>query len=123
MPRSFRCTGCRSRLHVPSRWTGTSVACPSCGTRVVVPPDVPADTRFEGAAIERSLAALEPVAGGSFAAEDFALPAGDRDDTAAVPLRVTRRPWGIYAAVVAVLVVVAVVSFALGAWWASRGAG
>ena len=37
MPIEFRCTGCRSRLHVPKRWAGNSLPCPKCGTRVVVP--------------------------------------------------------------------------------------
>jgi len=89
----------------------------------MVPPDVPAATRFEGAAVERSLAALEPAAGGSFADEDFTLPVADAGDTGTAALGVTRRPWGIYAAFTAVLVMVAVASFALGVWWATRGPG
>lgn len=72
----FRCTGCRVRLHVPTRWGGTTVPCPKCQTRVVVPGagGEPSATRFETAEVEASIAALEPPPGGVFAASTFALP-------------------------------------------------
>lgn len=85
----------------------------------MVPPEVPAATRFEGAAVERSLATLEPTPGGSFAAEDFTLPVAEPGSTAGVTVGVTRRPWGIYAALLAVLALVATASFAVGVWWAT----
>ena len=85
----------------------------------MVPPEGPAATRFEGAAVERSLEALESAAGGSFAAEDFELPVVAGAETAVAVLGVTRRPWGIYAAMISALVVVAAASFALGVWWAT----
>jgi hypothetical protein len=34
---AFRCTGCRCRIHVADRRAGTTVSCPRCQTRVVVP--------------------------------------------------------------------------------------
>jgi predicted RNA-binding Zn-ribbon protein involved in translation (DUF1610 family) len=130
MPIGFRCTGCRARLHVPSRWTGTTVPCPKCGTRVVVPATASALTgAFEHAAVERSLATLQAPAarsaGGIFAEEAFELPVGGGEDatppsagrwTAGITL-----PWGAVYAYAAAVPIVAALAFLLGCWWAATG--
>lgn len=131
MPIGFRCTGCRSRLHVPKRWAGNSLPCPKCGTRVVVPAAVEGHepTAFEDAAVERSIAALEGsragAAGGIFAAESFELPGPDdadavtqRWDSSQNGITLSRR--AIYAYVILVPVLVAA-AFGLGCWWAAAG--
>jgi len=129
MPIGFRCTGCRSRLHVPKRWAGNTIPCPKCGTRVVVPATAlegaaeAEPTAFEDAALERSLASLEPprpaVAGGSFSDEAFVVP--DPLDALSVgqpqgrgSITLSRRT--IYAYGIMMLLV-AVMSFLLGCWW------
>jgi DNA-directed RNA polymerase subunit RPC12/RpoP len=124
----FRCTGCRSRLHVPERREGTTVTCPKCGTRVVVPAAEreTAPARFEQRDVERSLAMLEAgrgvrTRGGVFADESFSLPdAGDADAAAAAvsrpPAGLTLPRWAIYAYVVAMMGV-AVAAFLAGQWW------
>lgn len=129
MPFAFRCTGCRAKLHVPTRWAGGTVPCPKCRTRVVVPnppeagagaalPGHPAAT-FESRSLEQSLATLEPVAGGSFADADFELPAGEPAIIAeAADLGVTLPWWVIYAAAFG-FAVVAAGSFLVGMWWAA----
>ena len=60
----FRCTGCRTKLYVPTRWQGNSIDCPRCGAAVVVPPSgpEPAPTAFDTKAVEASLATLAPGA-------------------------------------------------------------
>jgi len=142
VPIKFRCTGCRSKLYVPSRSVGTSIVCPKCETRVVVTaataPALP--TSLEGPAVEQSLEELEPVGAEAFAAAPFELDldprrraapprrgdrpsrstAGGRSPRAAGPT-VTLPAWVPYALAVA-MVVVAVASFFLGAWWAKAGA-
>lgn len=129
MPFSFRCTGCRAKLHVPTRWAGGTVPCPKCQTRVVVPnppePAVGAEVAappaatFESRSLERSLATLEPAAGGSFAEANFALPAGEPDVVAeATDPGVTLPWWVIYAASFS-FAAVAAGSFVLGMWWAA----
>lgn len=125
MPFSFRCTGCRAKLHVPTRWAGGTVPCPRCHTRVVVPtpPEAasaanPAAT-FESRSLERSLATLEPAAGGSFADADFELPPGEPAVVAEAPTQgVTLPLWVIYAAA-AGFAAVAAGGFVLGIWWAA----
>jgi ribosomal protein S27E len=124
---AFRCTGCRCRIHVADRRAGTTVSCPRCQTRVVVPAaGEPAQrTLLEGREIERSLAALAPVVGGSFAEESFAVPAPDE---AAVggehggprSAGVTLHRWAIYAVLLA-FPVVAAVSFVCGCLWMAAG--
>lgn len=131
MPIGFRCTGCRARLHVPSRWTGTTVPCPKCGTRVVVPAtaSVPRTGTFEQAAVERSLATLQPPAravGGIFAEETFELPVGDMEEAAVAaadrrPSAITLPRMAVYA-YAAALPIVALLAFLLGVWWASAAA-
>jgi predicted RNA-binding Zn-ribbon protein involved in translation (DUF1610 family) len=131
MPIGFRCTGCRARLHVPSRWTGTTVPCPKCGTRVVVPAAASATRTgtFEQAAVGRSLATLQPPAravGGIFAEESFELPMGD---SAAAPVgpvgarraAITLPRMAVYA-YAAAIPAVAALAFWLGVWWAGAGA-
>lgn len=126
MPIEFRCTGCRAKLHVPTRWGGTTVPCPKCQTRVVVPGmqrgTVAAKTTFESREVEKSIAALEAAPGGSFADPGFRLPdavAASGADTAeeaaiAVPVGVTLPRWAVYA--LAILVpAVGIVAFVLGA--------
>ena len=142
MPVKFRCTGCRSKLYVPARWTGTSIECPRCRTRVVVPPGLgdAAPTALEGPEIERSLDALEPPAAEAFEGAPFTIVANDpparprsgragtrsRGAVAASPrvvargATVTLPAWVPYA-LAASMVVVAVASFFLGAWWAIAG--
>jgi hypothetical protein len=131
MPIGFRCTGCRSRLHVPKRWAGNSLPCPKCGTRVVVPAADQGDepTAFEDRAVERSLASLQvpqaAVAGGIFADDSFELPSRAVAD--AMPQFRDRGQNGItlsrpaiYA--YAILVpIVAVAAFWLGCWWTAAG--
>ena len=125
MPFSFRCTGCRAKLHVPTRWAGGTVPCPKCHTRVVVPsppdgaaPAHPAAT-FESRSLERSLAALESVPGGSFADATFELPPGEPAIIAeTTDPGVTLPRWVIYAAPLGIAAVAAG-SFLLGMWWAA----
>ena len=130
MPIGFRCTGCRSRLHVPKRWAGNSLPCPKCGTRVVVPAAAGSDqpTAFEGTAIERSIAALEAPRpakpGGIFAAESFEIPsAGDVDEAVEIGdptdgITLSRRAIYAYAMMIPAI---AAAAFWLGCWWTSTG--
>jgi len=131
MPIDFRCTGCRSRLHVPKRWAGNSLPCPKCGTRVVVPAAATdhGPAAFEDTGVERSIAALKVSkarpAGGIFAADSFELP--EQDDAAEL-LRsqaslqngITLSRPAIYAYVVLVPVIAAA-AFWLGCWWTAAG--
>ena len=130
MPIDFRCTGCRSRLHVPKRWAGNTLPCPKCGTRVVVPAAAQGHepTAFEDAAVERSLQSLHVQrtgkAGGTFAADSFEIPASA--DAGGIPqgpgprngITLSRR--AIYAYLVMVPVVAAA-AFWLGCWWTASG--
>lgn len=146
MPIGFRCTGCRSRLHVPRRWAGNTVPCPKCGTRVVVPASARGDgqatdleaepTAFADAGIERSIASLQVLRtvtpGGIFADDSFELPSPD-DRAAEMPigeagrggLTLSRR--AVYAYGVLLLVVMLamlgmiVMAFFLGCWWTASG--
>jgi hypothetical protein len=113
---AFRCTRCRARLHVPSRWAGGSVTCPRCETRVVVPETAPDGSPvFESREVERSLALLERPP----AAVTGLAPAPPRT----LRTGVTLPWWSIYAAVVG-LMAVAGVAFSCGVWWGSvTGAG
>ncbi len=130
MPIGFRCTGCRSRLHVPKRWAGNTLPCPRCGTRVVVPAAAEGHepTAFEDAAVERSLASLQvpPVAaaGGIFADDSFELPsAGDAGEAAEIlnsRNSITLSRWAIYAYGILVPVIAAA-AFGLGCWWTATG--
>lgn len=110
------------------RRAGTTVSCPRCQTRVVVPSagDTAQPTALEGREIERSLAALQPVVGGSFAEESFVVPVPDgpvtrpaRSGSRAAGVTVPR--WAIYALAVS-FPVVAAVSFVCGClWMTARG--
>lgn len=130
MPIGFRCTGCRSRLHVPKRWAGNTLPCPRCGTRVVVPAAAEGHepTAFEDAAVERSLASLQvprvAAAGGIFADDSFELPsAGDAGEAAEIlnPRNgITLSRWAIYAYGILVPVIAAA-AFGLGCWWTTTG--
>lgn len=130
MPIEFRCTGCRSRLHVPKRWAGNTLPCPKCGTRVVVPVSAQGHepTAFEDAAVERSLAALKVspgnAAGGIFADDAFELPSPDM--VGVTPhlgqrldgITLSRR--AIYAYGI-LIPIVAAAAFWLGCWWTATG--
>lgn len=61
MAMRFRCTACTARLHVPSRWAGTTIECPKCATRVVVPRESPGpdSVRFEERSLEKRIEAFE----------------------------------------------------------------
>ena len=125
MPFSFRCTGCRAKLHVPTRWAGGTVPCPKCHTRVVVPnpPETVAPAHpaaaFESRSLERSLATLESAPGGSFADASFELPPGEPAITPEpTALGVTLPRWVIYAALFGIAAVAAG-CFLLGMWWAA----
>jgi hypothetical protein len=128
MPIGFRCTGCRARLHVPSRWGGTTVPCPKCGTRVVVPAAASAARTgtFEQSTVERSLATLQAPAarsaGGIFAEESFELPLEDGAHATAAPASrsagITLSWMAVYA-YAAVVPIVAALAFLLGRWWAA----
>ena len=128
MPIGFRCTGCRSRLHVPKRWAGNSLPCPKCGTRVVVPAaeEGHEPTAFEYAAVERSLQALQVsrAAGGIFADDSFELPAPDEADGALHSRdslnSITLSRWAIYAYGILVPIIAAA-AFGLGCWWTATG--
>jgi hypothetical protein len=120
---AFRCTGCRCRIHVADRRAGTTVECPRCHTRVVVPSAGPSvePTTLEGRQVELSLAALAPVVGGSFADESFVVPSADDPPVAQAGVgrgaaRVTLPRWAIYALAVS-FPVVAAVSFGCGCLW------
>ena len=130
MPIEFRCTGCRSRLHVPKRWAGNSLPCPKCGTRVVVPTTAQGHepTAFEDAAVERSLEALEVPRpgkpGGIFAADSFELPsAGNAGEAAEIRnsrnvITLSRRAIYAYGMLVPAI---AAPAFWLGCWWTATG--
>jgi len=129
MPIAFRCTGCRCRLHVAERRAGTSVCCPRCRTRVVVPATSEAapPTALEGAGVERSLATLQRGAGGSFAEESFEIPPATESEAAADTCRrdhsqggVTLPRWAIYAGVAA-FPAVAAIAFLCGCLWMAAG--
>ncbi len=138
MPIKFRCSGCQSKLSVPTRWHGTSVACPRCAARVTVPADGRVQVNsLEGSGIEKSLGELAPAE--AFEAAPFAVninttPARSRQGSRLrgrksvggnpprLKPRVTIAWWTPYAYAVALLVV-AVVAFFLGAWWAMQGSG
>jgi hypothetical protein len=129
MPIEFRCTGCRSRLHVPKRWAGNSLPCPKCGTRVVVPTAVQGDepTAFEDAAVERSIASLqvrEGKPGGIFAADSFELPSPDEVGGASQSrnsldgITLSRRAIYAYGLLIPSI---AAAAFWLGCWWTANG--
>ena len=128
-----RCTGCRSRLHVPQRRAGATVSCPKCGTRVVVPAATLEDgpTSFEHRSVERSLASLEAGRGGAgtrggIVAEDsFELPDSIAPDVVGggMPRReagLTLTRWAIYL-YAATVALVAVGAFLVGSWWPFAG--
>lgn len=128
MPISFRCTGCRCRLHVPTRWGGTSVACPRCKTRVVVPgEDHPETTRtrFERTVMERSLAALERPRAGTLADPDFEVPAAAEGAAGEEPEALLEGPAGIHLGPAVLLAATGLAAgaflagFCLGVWWAA----
>ena len=81
MPMKFRCTACTARLHVPNRWAGTTVECPKCATRVVVPAAPPehSGNPFEDRGIEKRIASLHqpPAFPETAALETAALDAAD----------------------------------------------
>ena len=130
MPIEFRCTGCRSRLHVPKRWAGNSLPCPKCGTRVVVPNTAQGHepTAFEDAAVERSLEALEVPRpgkpGGIFATDSFELPSAvDAGEAAEIRnsrnvITLSRRAIYAYGMLVPAI---AAAAFWLGCWWTATG--
>lgn len=123
---AFRCTGCRCRIHVAERRAGTSVSCPRCQTRVVVPPtsEAPVPTGFEGRDVERSLASLQRPAGGTFAEESFELPATPAvgaPGSGSAGGGVTLPRWAVYAGVAA-LPIIAVVAFLAGCLWMTAAA-
>ena len=134
MPIKFRCTGCRSKLYVPVRWHGTSIVCPRCETRVMVPAEAAGGvvTTFEGAAVVKSLEALIPAAEEPFHAAPFTVKVGAKSrrrgkrpgEPPAVRKgrTVTLPAWAPYAWGVGGLLV-AVGAFLAGVWWASRGGG
>ena len=124
MPIGFRCTGCRSRLHVPKRWAGNTLACPKCGTRVVVPEAGGEPTAFEDKAVERSLASLNVPrvgkTGGIFAEDSFELPSPDdiqesllKQERGKDLITLSRRALYAY---LAMIPVIAVAAFLLGYW-------
>ena len=117
---------------MPKRWAGNTLPCPKCGTRVVVPETARAEgvgtepTAFVDAAVERSLASLQPPrpspAGGVFSDEDFVVPepldplAGARGRSGGITLpRVAIYAYGI------MVPVIAIVAFLLGWWCAATG--
>jgi len=139
MPIKFRCTGCRSKLYVPARWHGTSIVCPRCETRVMVPAVAAGGivTTFEGAAVEKSLEALVPDGDEPFRAAPFTVQVrapgrsrGNRSRGKRPPksagvqrrLTMTLPVWVPYAFGVGLLMV-SVGAFLAGIWWASRGGG
>ena len=138
MPIQFRCTGCRSKLYGPARWHGTSIVCPRCETRVMVPAGAAGGvvTSFEGAAIEASLEALLPTADGPYDATPFAVKVGGkvggksrrkgkrppRPPAVGRPRMVTLPAWAPYAWSMASLLL-AGGAFWAGVLWASRGGG
>jgi len=142
MPIQFRCTGCRSKLYVPARWHGTSIVCPRCETRVMVPAGAAGGvvTSFEGAAIEASLEALAPTAEEPFDAAPFTVKVSGkvsgkvggnsrrkgnrppRPPAVGRPRMVTFPAWAPYAWSVGSLLL-AVGAFFAGVLWASRGGG
>jgi DNA-directed RNA polymerase subunit RPC12/RpoP len=143
VPIKFRCTGCKSKLYVPARWHGTSIECPRCQTRVMVPAEAVGGpgASFEGRDVERSLADLlppspppSPAVEDAFELAPFSVkvdrkqPSRGKSRSAGPGVPVTARAsltiprWAPYACLVT-LVLVAVGGFLLGAWWATRGSG
>lgn len=130
MPIGFRCTGCRARLHVPTRWQGNTIPCPRCGCRVVVPQGQPdGESPFEDRGVERSLAVLDAPStesrGGVFSEETFTLPPRDATHASGFAQagrtgQITLSRGAIYAYAVAVPLV-AILFFGLGCWWTLQG--
>lgn len=81
MPMKFRCTSCTARLHVPRRWAGTTIECPKCTTRVVVPvePDRSETVRFEDRSIEKRIEAFEAATLAAVTAAASAVPSSPGD--------------------------------------------
>lgn len=124
MPVVFRCTNCRRRLQVPTRWAGDAIDCPRCAAKVIVPQQAGASEGgvFESRSFERSLKKLDtpravgalPDAVSEAGVWDAAslanldevnfpqIEAGPRDDghtvgTRATPRRRSRKALGLYA--------------------------
>jgi len=77
----FRCTACTARLHVPRRWAGTTIECPKCMTRVVVPrePAASETVRFEDRSIEKRIEAFEAATLAAVTAAASAIPPSPGD--------------------------------------------
>ena len=107
---------------MPTRWSGTTVPCPNCQTRVVVPGagGSPPKTRFETREVEASITALEAPPGGIFATPTFSLPPSEAESeegpepAIAVAPGVTFPRPAVYALAM-LLPAIVVVSFLLGA--------
>lgn len=110
MPIKFRCTSCTAKLHVPGRWAGTSVECPKCKTRVVVPHETAErpSNAFEDRSFEKRIAALEAP-----------LPAAVASPGAA-PADLSRTKNLVSILLVAAIPAAAILGFAAGFWWRGR---
>jgi len=146
----FRCSGCRAKLYVPTRWQGNTIDCPRCGAAAVVPPPAleKAPSAFDTKAVEASLAALAPGRQDDPFAQapvTFTAPRDRRrqskgsrraaaaDGAVAIPVAAARSPrrglrspvtlpwWAVYA-YLGLLTGSGVAAFFLGFWWASKGA-
>lgn len=130
MPINFRCTSCTARLYAPKRTAGTSIECPKCGRRVIVPaPSAwPDPARFEERDVERRIGAIgnaseeivrlqdatgwQRPAAGSAAGRAVGWPFLDRYPF--VPA------WLVWAQG-ACIALAALAGFAVGLWWARGG--
>lgn len=123
MPMKFRCTACTARLHVPTRWAGTTVECPKCATRVVVPAAAPeaSENRFEDRGVEKRIASLHRTAAAPETADTDPMAPEGVMDRAAGGFRGPRTAFGGSAFVAAAsligLVAGLMVGFLAGFWW------
>jgi DNA-directed RNA polymerase subunit RPC12/RpoP len=123
MPMKFRCTACTARLHVPTRWAGTTVECPKCATRVVVPAAVPETTvnRFEDRGVEKRIASLHlPPSAPETVVADAVEPMAPADRTPGGlgrPRSAFRRSSLVAATGLIGLVAGLAAGFAAGFWW------
>lgn len=129
MPMKFRCTSCTARLHVPRRWAGTTIECPKCTTRVVVPLEPPSESpvRFEDRSLEKKIEAIEAAtieAAQSAALQQAAAdPESLRDSMRSAGMHRDRRMVAIPRSWLVMLVVgaaAAVVIAAAAGFWAGR---
>lgn len=131
---NFRCTACTARLHVPRRWAGSTIECPKCMTRVVVPrePTGAQPVRFEDRSLERRIEAFEAATiaaametgsipgSGSHPRAGSSWGAADRERSGRAMIAIPRGWIPLFAASVAVAIAAAAAAGFYAGWLASQ---